>query len=329
MKILYSAGNRIGAASQLTRFLESVKDGHEIKIAAYLKSSSIGLSNVDWTLDALFHPFSGKKSVSSILGYTGAPKVNHILFEKLIEDIDNFSPDLVICDGEPIISNIAFSLNLRLWYCSPLHLIDGIMWEKKQKKYQALLDLTRKMLMWLPKPDKYFIYSPWGDNINNLPIIKEEYEWIQPYFIQCKMNSGAESIVVCPDYSRINKLTRIFNSLSTDIKVISESNINCLQNCNYYFSAGETSYLSDALYNNISNICLIPNLQDSEALLNVIMCERCNWAKDVGQLELINTNAVDYLYKIINNNLNLNKESIKIGLNKTLTQKVEEYARLF
>ena len=54
MRILYSAGNRVGANSQLSRFLQHVGSKHEVKIAAYLRSSE-SIPHIDWTLDALHY----------------------------------------------------------------------------------------------------------------------------------------------------------------------------------------------------------------------------------------------------------------------------------
>ncbi len=66
--------------------------------------------------------------------------------ELLVEEVAEFGPDLIICDYEPIMANIAKAMDIRLWYCSPIHMLDGIDWKYGQLKYAGLLENTRKNL---------------------------------------------------------------------------------------------------------------------------------------------------------------------------------------
>ena len=101
MKIVYSAGDRTGSDSQLVRFLEHASNKHEIKIAAYFKSSE-SLPHIDWTLDALHYKPSNRYKIKKLLGHGGAGFLNLNATKTLLNDISEFGPDLIISDGEYI-----------------------------------------------------------------------------------------------------------------------------------------------------------------------------------------------------------------------------------
>ena len=143
MKILYSCSNRIGAGIQLTRFLENVH--HEVRIAGYMRPTE-SLSHIDWTLDALTHSncIKNNSELINLFGHKMLPRVCFDGVVTLLEEISEYNPDLVICDAEPIVANIAITLGFKLWYISPMHLLDGIQWKRGQLKYHSLLESTRK-----------------------------------------------------------------------------------------------------------------------------------------------------------------------------------------
>lgn len=338
MKILYGAGNRVGANFQLVRFLAHNK--HQIKIAAYLKSSE-SLYHVDWTLDALINTLTPKQTsdVNQLFGHSGVPNINLSQAEILLSEIDDFSPDLVISDGESIIAHAAQSLSIPLWYCSPLHLLDGVEWERGQLRYTSLLGATRKFLETLPKAEKTFIYSPLGD-LKNSPSLKSGYEWISPYRLE-KFTSeiSNKNIAIIPNQKRISALTKILNCVDSDLLLFTEfkdkfSKIQSfdikddelyrklLGECRWFFTTGETSYLADAVYNTVSRVCIAPNLQDPETLLNAIACRLCELGDDLAQVELMDKFSVGEIEKSIQRNdvsIQLNEK-----FNKTLDEKVEE-----
>lgn len=308
MKILYSAGNRVGADIQLRRFLD--KNKHDVRIAAYLKSS-YSLSHIDWVLDSLTNKYKKgtKKDLVDLLGHSGTPHVGIKEIEILLDEISDWEPDLVICDGEPIVSNIAYSLGLRLWYCSPLHLFDGIKWERGQLRYASLLAKTRQMLNRLPKAEKTFIYSPFGD-IAFRPTIKPGYEWIQPYHHKVIRNSEEIGIAVIRDPNRISILSKILNCIppfnftlfspfAYNLSHVESKNINdiekykiSLSKCKWVFTTGETGFIADVIYNGIDRLCITPDLNDPEALLNAILCRNYGIGDDIGQAEYLGKYSV-------------------------------------
>lgn len=316
MKILYSAGNRVGADSQLFRFLK--KCDHEIKIAAYVKSSE-SLYHIDWTLDALYHNYSkvDREKLFDLFKSNNIPRVGMKEIELLVEEIADFSPDLIICDYEPILATIATAMGIELWYCSPVHLLDGIKWKYGQLKYNGLLENTRKNLSRLPKANKTFVYSIFGDMVN-APELKYGYEWIRPYHIDATSSNNDIGVAVIPDSGRISELSKILNCIPpfcftlfghstynlSHLESINLSSINTyskvLSNCRWMLSTGETSFLADAFYNKINKVCLAPNLNDQEALLNAILCEYYKFGDDVAQVEYLEQYSVEKLANSFN-----------------------------
>ncbi|MDP2696408.1 MAG: hypothetical protein Q8O87_04160 [bacterium] len=305
MKILYSTGNRLGGGEQLRRYMEYNR--HEIKTACYLRSSE-NILHTDWTLDALTNKYSKGTRIGlrKLYGYDGGPHINLEKGYHLKEEIKKYDPDLIICDGEPIVSNLAKSLGKRLWYCSPLHLLDGIEWESGSLRYFSLLDGTRKMLYRLPRAERVYVYSPFGD-INFRPLLKSGYEWMQPYYVGGR--GGEDGMAIIEDGDRISQLSKQLNSVKPyDIKLVSPFSYNFSHLRNYkleeykselgksrwLFTTGETSYVADGVYNG-KRICIAPNLRDAEGLLNAILIKRYNLGNDVGQIEYMKQYGIEIL----------------------------------
>lgn len=309
MKIIYSAGDRVGANSQLSRILENLQ-GHQIKIAAFIKSSE-SIAHIDWTLDSLYYnkAFPTNKELSEIFD-SNIPFVNVRNVKIFLKEAEEFEPDLFIIDGEPIAAHIAKKLNVPIWYCSPLHLLDGVQWERGKLRYNSKLIKLKKILNNLPEPEKIFIYSPFVD-IENSPQINSGFEWIKPYHhkISSKLISNTGAAII-NDVDRISDLSKILNSVSFDLKLFSSfgekfSNINSLiiNKTNYFeelkktrwlFTTGETSFVSDAFYNLI-NLCISPSLDDYESLLNAILITEYNIGTDVSKLELLGKYSIDII----------------------------------
>lgn len=319
MKIVYSCSNRIGAGIQLTRFLKHMTgSAHEVRIAGFRRSTE-ALTHIDWTLDALKHKYSIKdrQGLIELFGYYGLPDVGFEELSILLEDISAYNPDLVICDSEPIVANIAKVLGFRLWYCSPLHLLDGIDWELGQMRYRAKLERYRKLLNKLPPAERVFVYSPFGD-IEFGPALKDRYEWMCPYHIDSKPNvTKIGGVAIIDDGARISILSKILNCIPPfDLKLFSThkydlshlETISMLDSgdCDKYtdivsrsswvFTTGETSFIADAIYSG-AKICIAPDLNDPEALLNAILVRHHGLGDDVAQVELMENYSVGTIEK--------------------------------
>lgn len=277
MKIVYAADNRLGAAYQVADFIAHSCD--EVRVAAYPKSGRF-LSHIDWNLDAV--------------------KNNTKNCSLLRQDIQKYYPDLVIVDAEPIVANIADQLDLPIIYCSPLHLLDGLNWPKDYRRYSAVLTRIRQKLIKLPAGVAKFISSPWGDFSNSL-LIKNGFEWIQPYHMKSEITSGCNSMVVIDNSIRKKDFNNILSYCGLTMfedYILSDSYQECLNQTCYFLMDGQTRHLSDALYNNKSPI-IFPEAKDGETLLNALLADNLTIGTNLDQIELIGREAVDKIKQVL------------------------------
>jgi hypothetical protein len=268
MRIIYSAPNRIGANIQLSRFLKNLDSNHEIKIAAYNKSS-YSIKHIDWLLDSIpLVDLEYKDELNSI-------RYNQYHIENLIKDVAEFNPDLIISDNEYLFGHIAHEVDVPLWYCSPLNLLNGIKWKNERLIYSYYFYRYKKYKF--PKADKYLIYSPFCD-IKKQPQIKETYEWVRPYY-EDPIQYNIE------EFERKEKFKDI-------IKYIKFKN-------DYSFTDGNTDSISDSLYNN-KKIIISPNINNVEALINGVLVSEYNIGYNLGQIELMETLAVEEIENAYN-----------------------------
>lgn len=313
MKIFYSAGNHLDNNQQLLRFVNNTN--HKVMVAAHLKSSE-SFTHIHWTLDALYNrlEIKNKQDIFDLLGHAGGPKVSIKQTEILLRELDDFGPDLIISNGEPVSAHLAKALAVKLWYCSPLHLLDGIEWERGDLRYLSLLANTKKFLAALPIAERTLVYSPFGDLLN-CPALKPGYEWVQPYWVQAiEHKNQTQNFAIIPNKNRFSKLTKALNCVNFDVTLLSgfAENFTHLQvksiddiavykealaNCNWLFNTGDTSYLADAIYNTIPKMCVAPSLNEPETLLNAILCKLYGIGDDVAQVELMDKYAVPEIEK--------------------------------
>lgn len=277
MKILYAIEDRCGAAIQLKQFIDNTS--HQIRIAAY-PSASTYVNPIDWNLYAIRNDATA--------------------LSELNKDVKNYYPDLVIVDGESIISKIASYLEIPIVYCSPLHLLDGIVWKKGQRQYSAHLEQVRQRLKKFPQGVCKFIYSPFGD-LDNSPELRDGFEWIQPYHKTVPKHTNSILLSTIEDNIRDSKFQTILQKLMYSVifdKCFNNSYIENLAQSLYIFTEGHTQYISDALYNNRYPI-IVPNTKDPETLLNAIWCCNLTVGVDVGQAELIGRAALSQIDKAL------------------------------
>ena len=265
MKLLYSLGHlSSGSSIQLTRFLE--RWPYEIKIASYLKHD---LSESDWILDALY---PNAINIDKLLGISTPIKANHTAFELLLNDIGFWQPDLVIVDAEPITALIAKALEIPLWTCSSIDLVNAINWPPKTlTNYPKEVEHIKEVLRQTPSPNRKLICSP----LAGLVELKPGYEWIRPYS-EIPQNFSTIS----------NNQSLNFQKLITDLSKLD----------NVFINRGETSYLADAVYNGFL-ACMVMNINDGESLVNSIIFDYVKLAISFGQIE---ETSLDYIDNCIN-----------------------------
>ena len=291
VKILYAAANNVGSKIQLSRFLKTMGSEHQIKVAAYKRSSPKN-TNIDWTLDCLLNVY--KSELISLKN----DNLN-IYFEQ----VKAFAPDLIISDLEYFTSYIAGALNVKLWQCSS-SLINFALTRKEKynlglfKYYSYLLNRdaedSQRTINLIDNSDCNLVYSHYGDSLNP-PDIAEPFEWIRPYhqaaspYIPCQHN------IVAALYNSNKKIINVLkkqedsvvfmescvekypNLLVKDIENEEEYYCN-LRNSNLFVCQGQGSFLADAFYN--KKFALIyPDYEDAEAVINSQLSQKFGLGK--------------------------------------------------
>jgi len=284
-KILYAAGASESSKIQLSRFATAVQDSSNIiKYAAYNKSSG-GLP-IDWSLDSLLNIFKPDHISTDNDNF-------HIYFEQ----IKSFAPDLIISDLEYFSSHIANVLDIPLWQCSSSIINLAISHYEKYnlglfKTYSYLLHNkplhNQRIANIIDNSNSNFVYSHLGD-LDNAPKLKNNFEWIRPYFTTGKISIPCKHNIVA-GMSKNNKKIfallqkyqdcvafsdfcdeRYANLQLKDIRNQEEYFCN-LRNSNLFVCEGQTSFLADAYYNNKYSV-VMTDFKDLECIINSMYSE--------------------------------------------------------
>ena len=232
---------------------------HDVRVAAYFRNHR-WLDRIDWSLDALRTRSKFEKSkLVDLFGLASVPNLDYQRTEMMLEDLSEWVPDLVISDCEPITAHVAYALDVELWTCSSLHLIDGIHWERLQGGgMTGVLRELRPKVKRFPQPTRRLIYSPFGD-IQGRPLVREGYEWVTPYHLPVgKSPSSSRDTTSCSAQEFCSKK-------------------------DLCFSTGETSLFSDRFYEN-RWVALFPDLEDPDQVLNAILFKWYGIGGNIGDL---------------------------------------------
>lgn len=278
MKILYSVDNRFGAAQPLKDFMSVSK--HKVRGAAYPSSGRL-LQFVDWNLHA------AKQNISV-----------------LEQDIKRYYPDLVLIDGEPIVARIAHKLDIPIIYCSPLHLLDGLEWTKRDRGYHATIEKLRFRLSSFPPGINKFIYAPFGGFDLNL---KEGFEWIDPYHLTVRKDAGNSVLLSLGDLKRevaFREICQDFKKLNfTQAHPNDEWYPSSLEASSTIITDGSVRQIADGIYN-YKKLLVCPKIQDPENVLNAVLCHNLKVGKNLGQLELAGLEALERFEQVVDFTLN-------------------------
>jgi hypothetical protein len=248
MKILFGAGNFIGSNIMLSRFLQHAQD-HDVRIAAYYRNHRY-LQSIDWCLDAL-NTRGEKNYFKEKCGITGPP-IDHYLADMIVNDLLEWSPDLIISDCEFFTAMLAKVLEVPLWYCSPMLQMIGIEHDRKELNTK-ILDTTKLYLESLPRGDAYLVYSPLCD-ISARPLLKRGFEWARPY----------------------STAPKEFTTEDVDLEVVQKAKPNSL------VTTGETSFVADCLYAG-KPLLITPNPSEIEQVLNAQLMQWYGAAVNIGR----------------------------------------------
>lgn len=282
MKILYAASNNYNAFIQLSRFMKAM-DGskHQIKIAAYKKSSPKNLS-IDWTLDCLLNFYLPEQ-----MGLT-----NNDNLQIYYDQIKYYAPDLIISDLEYFTGYLANVMNITTWQCSSTLINYGL--DKSEKynlgifKYYAYAlhreeQVRQRFINLCDNSNGNFIYSHFGDTAQS-PKLQDNFQWIRPYHQIGKQSIPCQHHIIAGLPHSNKKIIKKLGKYSDTIVFTSSSQENyhnvivkdianqeeyfCnLKNSPLFICQGQTSFLADAFYNGKYSLTY-PDYQDAEAILN-------------------------------------------------------------
>jgi uncharacterized protein (TIGR00661 family) len=294
MKILYAAGNNAGSKIQLSRFVQAMPN-HQIKVAAYQKSSPKGMS-IDWTLDCLFNMFN-----SDQISENDNLKIYY-------DQILYYKPDLIISDLEYFTSYLANASNIPLWQCNS-SLINFAVTQKYDlglfKKYAYLLQKnnplrTQRIINIIDNSDRRLVYSHLGDSANP-PELKEGFEWVRPYHTVGKDSAPCQHNLVAGLSHNNKKVLSLLKQHSDSVAftqfpherhlglwlkdIENQEEYFCnLKNCQLFLCEGQTSFLADAFYNNKYSV-VMTNFQDVECVTNSIFSQHLGLSSMVYHIE--------------------------------------------
>jgi hypothetical protein len=253
MKILLGLGKYSGSNIFGSRLLTYAYN-NEFRIAAHFKNHSY-LKMIDWVLDPVLRVWLGKPNYFVQHGSHG-PFVDYEYADFIINELVEWSPDLVISDCEPLTATIAGLFNIPLWYVSPMLYLTGTVFNKYEiNSFIFNKELTR--LHSLPKANRYFIYSPVCDLLD-APQLKEGYEWIRPFTAKPEGLLSSE---------RDDKIISILEQSKPPNSLI---------------TTGETSFVADAFYS-INRFYISPNINCLEKMLNAQIMNHFKIAKNIGR----------------------------------------------
>ena len=320
LKILYAASDNYNAVIQLSRFIEAVNNKpYKLKIAAYKKSSPIN-TNIDWTLDCLYHIFDKDKVL-----------LNNDNLNLYYEQVKYFNPDLIISDMEHNTSQIGNALNIPVWQCSSSLINFAINTSHKynlglHKKYNYTINKSRLIYenkLNIIDNSKYnFVYSHFGDI--NYSLIKENFDWIRPYHTIGKNSIMCKHNICAATYNKNIKMLQLLNKQSdivlfnNNIKeeydnfiiknIINNSEYFCnLKNSTHFICEGQLSFLADAYYNGKKPFIIL-NYEDSESITNSLISFKFNLAYDaslndfnesLSEINPIKNNKIKFLHEKI------------------------------
>jgi hypothetical protein len=223
-----------------SRFIDRLKDKHEIKICGFYKNSSC-LSSIDYCLDVF-----NKRTSKEIYNQFGAKNLgsDKQIIDIIANDILDWQPDLAINDLEPITATLANLLSIPIWYCSSLLQVKGCYLEYEKAIPKPYRVEVYKKLELLPKAERYLIYSPLS-LFENRPPLKEGYEWVQPYFEFSTIPNTITSLLkkILPENSMVTggETTHIADCIAQNIIPYfrsDPSNIEQMINSNLYSYSG-------------------------------------------------------------------------------------------
>jgi hypothetical protein len=169
---------------------------------------------------------------------------------ELEKSVADWKPDVIVNDFEPLTARLAVEQGVWLWSCTPLHLLDGTVWELGHLKRPQPLRKAFSVLRRIGQAaDRKLVYTPFCD-LRSRPVLREGYEWVTPYSKEPDRGWFDDERAELLGFELLRKEfgSRLFMTM------------------------GETCPVADAIYHQ-RQLCCVPYSNDPESLLNSILCD--------------------------------------------------------
>lgn len=299
MKIIFSLGDRLGAAIQFSRLYPKLKNKHKIKVAAF-PSAAVFNFPVNWNLASLYYPLSTRPQTKTAKFWVPAiscPLIDLLNAENLLQEVVNFKPDLIISDGERVLPSIAAKLKYPLWYASSLHCLTHINRKYIPMSHYGYFFRTyaETFLKYWPKAERTFIVSPWGA-LNKLTL-KEKGEWIFPEFELLDKSKTSIPAMFCHNKTRLNNWETLKLNLDFPLDSLAHADYSKLGQAAWAWVSGETSLITDGLLSGVP-LNIAPDLNDLEQLINAYFAELHQIGTDLRQIELMDRYGINFMTEV-------------------------------
>lgn len=195
MKVFFAANKYVGSSLRISRL---IADFPNHKILAPLYNSHY-FTYVDYLTDGLLYKKVKIFKPQTHLARVPTPKCNKICVDIILKELKEWGVELIVSDLEPISAYIAKSLNVPLFYVTPLRAV-----KYEAGKFNKILTTMHE----LPIADKVIVYYPF---------ITNDYDHVYSY------NDKAETIINDPEISSKYKFLKeslegnhIFSAGETD-----------------------------------------------------------------------------------------------------------------
>ncbi len=341
-RILYGvAGEGLGHAVRSKIVIESLTQSNKVRIAASSKAYSYLSKFFDAEeIDYFRIIYRDNKAANLLTFFNNLIRFPAIVARgwKILRIINEFKPDVIITDFEPLVSYFACFKKIPLISIDNQHIITKGIHKDIPKKYWLDAIATKLVIkLFIPKSGKFFINSFYSCRLKDKnsilikPLLRKE--------IVDSKTSGKSHILVYQTSKSNNKLIKELQKINEKfivygfyenknlgnviLKDISEKEfLKDLASCKAVITNGGFTLISEALYLK-KPILLIPVKRQFEQILNAIYVER------LGYGILAEETSREIIEKFIKNIPKFRKKlmSYKRYRNDEALRKINEYVK--
>lgn len=302
---------------QLSRFLQNSKGrDYEVRVAGF--QGDLHDIDADYTLDSLLD-FYGKSASKPVTGKN---------FQRYLDEIDTYKPDLILSDLEFFTTYAANELQIPYWIVSSFAIYFALTKQFKDslgvsKHYRSILFDNKNFHRYqfqLNNADQRFIYHFLCD-APTPPELMNDCHWVRPYFVTSDLKIEPRFVAALsstdkPFVKMISKMVpnRYYSNTSYEnlhnnshLDLSSPLYASDVKNALMLFSSGETSILADAAYNGKRSL-IYPDYKSKESIVNSRLVEFF----DLGE-KIYTRKNFEQIYSLVSKDL-----SIKLNPDKNV-----------